>query len=314
MSGDPREPAATAPAPGGADALGVDRRMLERAIGGWRGMIDSGVPTVVFVIAYVVTSPEPAPIGDRRHRRRAAHRHLAGDPPRVPAAGAAPASSGWHLRLRREHDRQGGELLPAGILQNLGYGLAFLISILVRWPLLGIVIGYLTGEGTTWRPDTAAASHLRGRLVDLGGPVRPAPGRPGADVPRRRGRRCWAVIKIVMGVRCSCSRAYLAPDPLPACSRRPMPRRAHAEPAAGQEPVTPPTRRRSLRRDRAALERRLLVGCGDEEQLVTGLERVVRGRRDHARVRGRSRRARCRWARSDVADALADDGGVGRAA
>ena len=30
--------------------------LLEKAIGGWRGIIDSGVPTAVFVIAYLVTS------------------------------------------------------------------------------------------------------------------------------------------------------------------------------------------------------------------------------------------------------------------
>ena len=30
--------------------------ILDRAIGGWRGVIDSGVPTAVFVVAYVVTS------------------------------------------------------------------------------------------------------------------------------------------------------------------------------------------------------------------------------------------------------------------
>ena len=29
--------------------------LLERAIGGWRGIIDSGVPTLVFVVAYLVT-------------------------------------------------------------------------------------------------------------------------------------------------------------------------------------------------------------------------------------------------------------------
>ena len=36
--------------PGGSvDALGVDRAMLDQAIGGWRGMIDSGLPAAVFV-------------------------------------------------------------------------------------------------------------------------------------------------------------------------------------------------------------------------------------------------------------------------
>jgi hypothetical protein len=30
-----------------------------------------------------------------------------------------------------------------------------LVSILVRWPLLGIAMGYLTSEGTSWRRDPA---------------------------------------------------------------------------------------------------------------------------------------------------------------
>jgi hypothetical protein len=31
------------------------------------------------------------------------------------------------------------------------YGVAFLISVLVRWPIIGIAVGYLYGEGTAWR-------------------------------------------------------------------------------------------------------------------------------------------------------------------
>jgi hypothetical protein len=49
---------------------------------------------------------------------------------------------------------------------NLAYGLAFLVSILVRWPLIGVLVGFLTGLGTSWRKDLslrrvfAAASWL----------------------------------------------------------------------------------------------------------------------------------------------------------
>ena len=39
--------------PGGLELLAD--LLLERAIGGWRGLIDSGVPTGVFVTAYIVT-------------------------------------------------------------------------------------------------------------------------------------------------------------------------------------------------------------------------------------------------------------------
>ena len=34
-----------------------------------------------------------------------------------------------------------------------GYGTAFLVSILVRWPLIGVAMGFLTGDGTSWRQD-----------------------------------------------------------------------------------------------------------------------------------------------------------------
>ena len=47
---DEQLPPADGPAEVRAEAL-----LLERAIGGWRGVIDSGLPTAVFVIAYVVT-------------------------------------------------------------------------------------------------------------------------------------------------------------------------------------------------------------------------------------------------------------------
>jgi hypothetical protein len=127
--------------------------LLERAIGGWRGVIDSGVPTAVFVVAYVITS------SNLRTSLIAAI-----------VAGALIAL--WRL-IRREPLTQIGagfigllfsawfasrtenasDVYLPGMLTNLGYGTAFLISILVRWPLIGIAMGVLTGDGTAWRQD-----------------------------------------------------------------------------------------------------------------------------------------------------------------
>jgi hypothetical protein len=42
-----------------------------------------------------------------------------------------------------------------GLLIQLGYGLALLISIVVGWPLVGVIAGPLLGEGSTWRDDPA---------------------------------------------------------------------------------------------------------------------------------------------------------------
>ncbi|WTZ53910.1 DUF3159 domain-containing protein [Nocardia sp. NBC_01388] len=49
-----------------------------------------------------------------------------------------------------------------GIYASLIYGGAFLISLLVRWPLAGVIWGVLNGHGTEWRSDRRAM-----RLYDL---------------------------------------------------------------------------------------------------------------------------------------------------
>jgi hypothetical protein len=40
-----------------------------------------------------------------------------------------------------------------GILINIGYAAAYFVSILVRWPIMGVLIGSLSGEPTSWRRD-----------------------------------------------------------------------------------------------------------------------------------------------------------------
>ncbi|MCP6618314.1 DUF3159 domain-containing protein, partial [Klebsiella pneumoniae] len=40
-----------------------------------------------------------------------------------------------------------------GFITNAGYGLAFLVSILAGWPVVGLILGLVRGEGTAWRAD-----------------------------------------------------------------------------------------------------------------------------------------------------------------
>jgi len=129
--------------------------LLERAIGGWRGIIDSGLPTMVFITAYIITGQQLQPsviaaviagiliVAWRLFRRQ---------PLQQVAAGliglAVSAIFTWRTGKAENF------FLP-GLLTNIAYGSAFLVSILVRWPLLGIAMGYLTSEGTSWRRDPA---------------------------------------------------------------------------------------------------------------------------------------------------------------
>jgi hypothetical protein len=139
--------------PPSPEQIGVDRAMLDRALGGWRGVIDSGVPTAVFVVAYVATSQQlrPALIAAvasglliavwRVARREPLQQVLAG------FVGVA-ISAFVATRTGRAEN-----YFLMGLLINIGYGLAYLVSILVRWPLMGLIIGYLRGDATGWRDD-----------------------------------------------------------------------------------------------------------------------------------------------------------------
>lgn len=41
------------------------------------------------------------------------------------------------------------------LLSNVASALAWALSILVRWPLLGVVVGFLLGQKSRWRRDRA---------------------------------------------------------------------------------------------------------------------------------------------------------------
>lgn len=133
----------------------AERKLLAQAIGGWRGVIDSGLPAAAFITVYSLNGQQL-----------------------MPAVWSAVAIAGFItlLRLvRREPLTQvmGGFLgvavsalvasrtgqaedffLP-GLLVNAAYLLANLVSILVGWPLLGLLMGLWTGSMTAWRDDVA---------------------------------------------------------------------------------------------------------------------------------------------------------------
>lgn len=163
----------------GEQDLRAERLILERAIGGWRGMLDSGLPTIVFITVYVIAARELRPAliaavavgivlaGYRLVRKQNLQQVATGFLGLAIAAGFSAITG------------QAENFFLPGLITNIVYGTAFIVSILVRWPLLGVAMGYLTGEGTAWRSDRglmrtyAAASWIWvgvffGRLVVQG--------------------------------------------------------------------------------------------------------------------------------------------------
>ena len=138
---------------GNAEELRAEGLILERAIGGWRGMVDSGLPTVIFITVYVINARQLVPAlvaaiaagvllaGYRLVRRERLQQVLTGFLGLAIAAGF----SAW--------TGQAENFFLPGLITNIAYGTAFVVSILVRWPLLGLAMGYLTGDGISWRRD-----------------------------------------------------------------------------------------------------------------------------------------------------------------
>lgn len=126
---------------------------LVDALGGPRGLADSGLPGLAFVIAYTASDSDLGvaiwtAIGlaalltvIRLLRRETLQFALAG----LIGVGIAAFIAN---RTGRAEDF----FLP-GLLLNAGYAAAYAISIAVRWPLIGVILGPLTGEGMEWRRD-----------------------------------------------------------------------------------------------------------------------------------------------------------------
>jgi len=127
---------------------------LLSAIGGVRGLVESIVPGLGFVVVYTLTG-ELLPsvlipvvlavlfVVARAVQRGPVAQALAGVLGIALSAGVALLSG-----------RAEGNFVP-GVVINAVSLLAMVVSIAVRWPLVGVIVGLLTNEGGAWRQDRA---------------------------------------------------------------------------------------------------------------------------------------------------------------
>jgi len=141
------------------------RAQLATALGGKRGMVEGAVPTVAFTVSWVST----------------------GDLWLSLLLGAGLAGLALGLRLAQRQNPQfvlnalvgigiaavfalrSGEAQDAflpGIVYNAVYAVVLIGSVLARWPMVGFLIGSVTGDPTGWRRDPGLV-RLCGRLTLL---------------------------------------------------------------------------------------------------------------------------------------------------
>lgn len=122
-------------------------------LGGPQGVADSSLPGLAFVIAYVATGQQlglSAGIAVGFGAAIGVFRIVRGEPARFVLAGFFGVALAGFVATRT--GKAENFFLP-GLFLNGIWALAYTASIMVRWPLMGIVIGPLIGEGKAWRAD-----------------------------------------------------------------------------------------------------------------------------------------------------------------
>jgi hypothetical protein len=115
--------------------------------------LDAGIPLALFTVVYAAAGRDLALslwIAVGSGVALAAIRLLRREPLQNVIAGLVGLGLAAFLAART--GRPEDVFLP-GLVINVGYGLAYLVSIIVRWPLLGVFVGIVTGQGMSWRDD-----------------------------------------------------------------------------------------------------------------------------------------------------------------
>ena len=138
----------------------VVRAQLSKALGGKRGMLEAAVPTLIFTLTFLTTRDLRLGIGVSVAAAvvlllvRVAHRSTLQFVLNSLVGIAIGAFFAWRAA------RGGGSaaeqalayFLP-GMIYNAVYGAVMVLSILVRWPLVGFMVGSVAGDPTEWHRD-----------------------------------------------------------------------------------------------------------------------------------------------------------------
>ena len=132
-----------------------DKDKVLNALGGKRGLIDSGLPALVFLIVFNISGKDvnsalyaavalSIVLTLLRLLKRETIQH----------AFSGLIGVGICALISKRTGNAADFYLP-GLWINAGYGLLYAITNLVKWPILGVMLGPILGENLLWRKDPA---------------------------------------------------------------------------------------------------------------------------------------------------------------
>jgi hypothetical protein len=137
-----------------ATAEAAVRAQLAKALGGKRGIVEAALPTAAFTASWVATSDLKLSliISVGAAVLLLAARLLQRSTPQFVINSLIGIGIGAFFASRTGEAK---DVFLPGILYNAVYAAGMLVSILARWPIVGFLIGSITGDPTSWRRDSA---------------------------------------------------------------------------------------------------------------------------------------------------------------
>jgi hypothetical protein len=126
---------------------------LLSAFGGWGGLLDAGLPGLAFVLVFTLFDQQLRPalmvaiglgvvFAVIRLVRRDPLQNVVGGFIGIAIAAVIANATG-----------NAADFYLPGLFINGAYALGYLIANVLRWPLIGLVVGLAAGWGTAWRQD-----------------------------------------------------------------------------------------------------------------------------------------------------------------
>lgn len=137
---------------GGANA---EPESLAKLLGGWRASADATLPPVAFVVGWWLSGHSVgwgAVAAIVVGLAFAVYRMVRGEQPRAVLIGLLGVAVAAAVAL---YTGRAADFFLARIAVNAASALAWAVSIVIRWPLLGVVIGSVLRQGRHWRRDPA---------------------------------------------------------------------------------------------------------------------------------------------------------------
>jgi hypothetical protein len=128
------------------------RAQLAKALGGVRGIVEAAVPTIAFTLSWIFSEDLKLSliVSISLSVLLLLVRVLQRSTPQFVINSLIGIAIGAFFASRTGDAKD--YFLP-GILYNAGYAVAMLLSIVTRWPVVGFLIGSVTGDPTGWHKD-----------------------------------------------------------------------------------------------------------------------------------------------------------------